>query len=76
MSIDATDEEYRLLIGEDRDAASRLLISILRDSKKSRIEGNTYFPEEAQYEYDEDRETNLSHESGLAICENDFDLHE
>ena len=76
MLIDVTDEEYRLLIGEDRDVASRLLISILRDTKKSRIDGETYFPEEAQYEYDEDREANLSYESGLAICENDFDLHE
>ena len=76
MSIDVTDDEYRTLCGENRKAAETLLVKILRDPKKSRIEGETYFPEEAQYEYDENREANLSYESGLAICENDFDLYE
>ena len=76
MSIDVTDYEYRTLCGKDRKAAETLLVKILRDPKKSWLSGETYFPEEAQYEYDENIEASLSEESGLAICESDFDLHE
>ena len=76
MAIDITDDEYRTLCGKDRKAAERLLAKILRDPNKSRLNGETYFPEEAQYEYDENIEASLSEESGLLICESDFDLYE
>ena len=74
MSIDVSEEEYKILCGEDRVAASELLIRMLRDPKKSRIDGETYFPEEQQYEYG--YEETQDEESSPAICENDFDLWE
>ena len=71
-SIDIDEGEYGILCGEDRGAAGELLAKILRDPKKSRIDGNTYFPEEGQDEYW--AEGTQDEDSSPAICRNEFDL--
>lgn len=72
MSVNIGENEYTTLCGKDRGAASRLLAKLLCDPKRSRIDGNAYFPEEAQYEYG--FEETQDRESSPAICDFDFDL--